>query len=108
MNRGLLLVISGPSGAGKGSVCDAYKKKHDDVWNSVSMTTRSPREGEVEGVSYFFSSIPEFKKKIENNEFLEYAEVYGNFYGTPKASPAAFHRLVVPAIRVFLAPCAPP
>jgi len=85
MNRGLLLVISGPSGAGKGSVCDAYKKKHDDAWNSVSMTTRSPREGEVEGVSYFFSSIPEFKKKIENNEFLEYAEVYGNFYGTPKA-----------------------
>lgn len=85
MNRGLLLVISGPSGAGKGSVCAAYKKKHDDVWNSVSMTTRRPREGEVEGVSYFFSSIPEFKKKIENNEFLEYAEVYGNFYGTPKA-----------------------
>lgn len=85
MSRGLLLVISGPSGAGKGSVCEAYKIKHDNAWNSVSMTTRRPRNGEVEGISYYFVSIPEFKKKIENNEFLEYAEVYGNFYGTPRA-----------------------
>lgn len=85
MSRGLLLVISGPSGAGKGSVCDAYKIKHDNAWNSVSMTTRSPRNGEIEGISYYFVTIPEFEKKIDNNEFLEYAKVYGNFYGTPRA-----------------------
>lgn len=86
MNRGLLLVISGPSGAGKGTVCDAYKKNcGNHVWNSVSMTTRAPRAGEVEGESYYFVKREEFQKKIENDEFLEFAEVYGNFYGTPKA-----------------------
>jgi guanylate kinase len=86
MSRGLLLVISGPSGAGKGTVCDAYKKNcGNHVWNSVSMTTRSPRAGEVEGESYFFVTREEFQEKIENDEFLEYAEVYGNFYGTPRA-----------------------
>lgn len=86
MSRGLLLVISGPSGAGKGTVCDAYKKNcGNHVWNSVSMTTRSPRTGEVEGESYFFVTREEFQEKIENDEFLEYAEVYGNFYGTPRA-----------------------
>ncbi len=85
MNRGLLLVISGPSGAGKGTVCEAYKKDCDnEVWNSVSMTTRSPREGEVHGKSYFFVSRDEFIRKIEQDEFLEYAEVYGNYYGTPR------------------------
>ncbi len=86
MSRGLLLVISGPSGAGKGTVCDAYKKNcGNDVWNSVSMTTRAPRAGEVEGESYFFVTREEFQLKIENDEFLEFAEVYGNFYGTPRA-----------------------
>ncbi|NLB20285.1 MAG: guanylate kinase [Clostridium sp.] len=85
MSRGLLLVISGPSGAGKGTVCDAYKKDCDNkVWNSVSMTTRSPREGEIHGESYFFVSREEFIEKIEQDEFLEYAEVYGNYYGTPR------------------------
>lgn len=85
MNRGLLLVISGPSGAGKGTVCDAYKKDCDNqVWNSVSMTTRSPREGEVHGESYFFVTREEFIRKIEQDEFIEHAEVYGNYYGTPR------------------------
>jgi len=85
MNRGLLLVISGPSGAGKGTVCDAYKNKCGQrVWNSVSMTTRAPRAGEVEGESYFFVTKEEFLEKIERDEFLEYAEVYGNYYGTPR------------------------
>ncbi|NCC78769.1 MAG: guanylate kinase [Clostridia bacterium] len=86
MSRGLLLVISGPSGAGKGTVCDAYKKHcKNHIWNSVSMTTRAPRAGEVEGESYYFVSREEFKAMIENDEFLEYAEVYGNYYGTPRA-----------------------
>lgn len=85
MNRGLLLVISGPSGAGKGTVCDAYKNKCGQrVWNSVSMTTRAPRAGEVEGESYFFVTKEEFQEKIQRDEFLEYAEVYGNYYGTPR------------------------
>src|SRR5690554_5097875 len=85
MSRGLLLVISGPSGAGKGTVCEAYKKNcKNNVWNSVSMTTRAPRAGEVHGESYYFVSREEFLKKIEEDAFLEYAEVYGNYYGTPR------------------------
>lgn len=85
MNRGLLLVLSGPSGAGKGTVCEAYKCRHENIWTSVSMTTRAPRKGEVEGESYYFVSVEEFERKIANDEFLEYAQVYGNYYGTPRA-----------------------
>jgi guanylate kinase len=86
MSRGLLLIISGPSGAGKGTVCDAYKQNcENNIWNSVSMTTRAPRAGEVEGESYYFVSREEFQRMIENDGFLEYAEVYGNYYGTPRA-----------------------
>lgn len=86
MSRGLLLIISGPSGAGKGTVCDAYKKNcENNIWNSVSMTTRAPRASEVEGESYYFVSREEFQRMIENDEFLEYAEVYGNYYGTPRS-----------------------
>ena len=86
MSRGLLLIISGPSGAGKGTVCDAYKENcENNIWNSVSMTTRAPRTGEVEGESYYFVSREEFQIMIENDGFLEYAEVYGNYYGTPRA-----------------------
>lgn len=85
MSRGLLLVISGPSGAGKGTVCEAYKSHcKNRVWNSVSMTTRAPRAGEVDGESYFFVTREEFQSRIEEDAFLEYAEVYGNFYGTPR------------------------
>ncbi|MGL5416616.1 MAG: guanylate kinase [Clostridium sp.] len=84
MKKGVLLVISGPSGAGKGTICKALLEKHNDLHISVSATTRSPREGEVDGVNYHFLTKETFKEKIEKNEFLEYAEVYGNFYGTPK------------------------
>ncbi|MGL4847957.1 MAG: guanylate kinase [Clostridium sp.] len=84
MKRGVLLVISGPSGAGKGTICKALLEKRDDLHISVSATTRSPREGEVDGINYHFLTRETFKEKIQNNEFLEYAEVYGNFYGTPK------------------------
>lgn len=85
MKKGLLIVISGPSGAGKGTICKALLEKQD-FWISVSATTRQPREGEIDGKSYFFLGIDEFKNRIEQEGFLEYAEVYGNYYGTPKAS----------------------
>lgn len=84
-NKGILIVISGPSGAGKGTICKALLEKRDDLYISVSCTTRSPRQGEVDGVNYKFLTVEDFKKGIANDEFLEYAEVYGNFYGTPKS-----------------------
>lgn len=84
MYNGLLVVISGPSGAGKGTICKKLKEEMKDLKVSVSATTRKPREGEVEGESYFFIDEEDFIKKINNDEFLEYASVYGNYYGTPK------------------------
>ena len=83
--RGLLIVISGPSGAGKGTICKSFLERNPEVAISVSATTRSPRKGEVEGVNYYFMSKEQFKEKIVENDFLEYAEVYGNYYGTPKS-----------------------
>jgi len=82
--KGLLLVVSGPSGAGKGTICAEYMKTHNDCALSVSATTRAPREGEVNGVNYFFLSHEEFKKKIEDGGFLEHAVFCENYYGTPK------------------------
>lgn len=82
--KGLLLVVSGPSGAGKGTICAEYMKTHNDCALSVSATTRAPREGEVDGVNYFFLSHEEFKKKIEDGGFLEHAVFCENYYGTPK------------------------
>lgn len=83
MNRGRLFVISGPSGTGKGTICKELIKD-EKIRLSVSMTTRNPREGEVHGVSYYFAIKEEFLQKIEAGGFLEYAEVFGNYYGTPK------------------------
>ena len=84
MNKqGLLIVISGASGTGKGTVC---KKILDDLPNvaySISATTRKPRDGEVDGREYYFLSVDEFKRWIAEEKFLEFAEVHGNFYGTP-------------------------
>lgn len=82
--KGQLLVISGPSGAGKGTVCKALLEKND-IWISVSATTRKPRNGEVDGINYYFLEKEQFLKKVDEGDFLEYAEVYGNFYGTPKS-----------------------
>lgn len=81
---GKLFVFSGPSGAGKGTICKKLLEENKELALSISMTTRAPREGEVEGVSYYFTDKETFKKCIEAGELLEYAEVYGNFYGTPK------------------------
>lgn len=86
MSSGLLIVISGPSGAGKGTVCKKLLSFGiPELELSVSATTRKPRNGEVEGISYFFKSKEEFKNMIDNNEFIEYAQNYDNFYGTPKS-----------------------
>ncbi|MTI47731.1 guanylate kinase [Sporosalibacterium faouarense] len=84
MSKGLLIVVSGPSGAGKGTICKKLLKKNKDIQLSISATTRSPRTGEVDGVNYYFEDKEKFKAMIGNNEFLEYAEVYGNYYGTPR------------------------
>lgn len=78
-------VISGPSAVGKGTVCARLKELHPELFYSVSMTTREPRPGEIDGVSYRFVSVEDFKSLIEDGEFLEWAVVHGtNFYGTPR------------------------
>ncbi|WP_026893917.1 guanylate kinase [Clostridiisalibacter paucivorans] len=84
MEEGLLIVVSGPSGAGKGTVCKELLNKNEDINISVSMTTRQPRDGEINGVNYIFNNEDNFKEMIDNGDFLEYAKVYGNYYGTPK------------------------
>lgn len=86
MPKGTLLVISGPSGSGKGTICERLIEREKDICFSVSATTRAPRPGEVDGVHYFFVTEEEFARMVENHEFLEYADVFGmNKYGTPKA-----------------------
>ena len=82
---GHLFIISGCSGVGKGTIIKNFLEKNPDVKLSVSATTRKPREGEENGVNYFFISQEEFKKAIQNDEFLEYAEFSGNMYGTKKS-----------------------
>ena len=83
MTRGLLIVVSGASGTGKGTVCKKILTDLPEVAYSISATTRTPRPGEVDGREYYFLSVGEFKAWIADEKFLEYAEVYGNFYGTP-------------------------
>lgn len=85
LKKGLLVVISGPSGAGKGTLCKEVLLRNDDIKMSVSCTTRSPRDGEVEGENYYFVTKEKFQEMINDNAFLEYAQVYDNFYGTPYA-----------------------
>ncbi len=82
--RGLLLVVSGPSGTGKGTICKKMVGMNDAIKLSVSATTRQPRLGEKEGISYYFKTREEFEKMVENGEFLEHAMIYDNYYGTPK------------------------
>ena len=85
MNKGILIVASGPSGVGKGTVHSKIREKLPTLSYSVSVTTRKPRLGEIEGVDYFFVNLQKFQEMIENNELLEYAQVFDNFYGTPRA-----------------------
>src|SRR5690606_10884759 len=85
MNRqGLLIVLSGPSGVGKGTVCQALRRRMPELVYSVSATTRPPRAGEQDGVNYFFKTREEFERMIARDELLEWAEYVGNYYGTPR------------------------
>jgi guanylate kinase len=81
--RGILFVLSGPSGVGKGTICKTLRKQDTGLRYSVSCTTRSPREGEVEGKEYFFKTREQFEQMIKDNKLLEWAEYVGNYYGTP-------------------------
>ena len=83
MQKGLLLVVSGPSGCGKGTVLKEVMQQQD-LYYSVSLTTRAPRPGEVDGVQYHFVSKEQFEKMIARDEVLEHAEFCGNYYGTPR------------------------
>ena len=83
MKEGLLVVISGASGTGKGTVCKRLFELEKNITFSVSATTRPPRQGEVDGVNYWFLSKQKFEEMIEKGEFLEWAKVYDNYYGTP-------------------------
>lgn len=85
MNKeGILIVVSGPSGAGKGTICKELLRKNPQISISISATTRQPREGEIDEVNYYFITKEIFEEMNKNNEFLESARVYDNFYGTPK------------------------
>lgn len=120
--KGILFVITGPSGVGKGTVL-AEVRKQKDVYFSISATTRQPREGEQDGVHYFFLTREQFEQKIGENGFLEHAEFSGNCYGTPVAPVDAHleqgkdvileievqgamqvHEIRPDAVRIFLAP----
>ena len=81
---GKLFIISGPSGVGKSTVLKALFREHPDLYFSVSATTRAPREGEIDGVHYRFIKSEQFLQMVQENEFLEYAEYVGSFYGTPR------------------------
>lgn len=83
-NRGVLYVISGPSGVGKGTICRRLIENNPNVVVSVSATTRKPREEDAEGVTYFFKTKDEFERMIDAGEFLEWAKYNDNYYGTPK------------------------
>ncbi|MCL2865503.1 MAG: guanylate kinase [Lachnospiraceae bacterium] len=85
-NKGILIVVSGFSGAGKGTLMKELMKRYEDVYAlSVSATTRNPRKGEIDGREYFFKEVVEFEKMIAQNELIEYARYVENYYGTPKA-----------------------
>lgn len=85
MAEGALYVISGPSGAGKGTLVSALMEEHPEIALSVSATTRKPREGEVDGVHYHFMDADEFERMIAEEGFIEWAKVHSNYYGTPLA-----------------------
>ena len=83
--KGKLIVVSGPSGVGKGTIVKTLVKRREDIVESVSCTTRAPRAGEVHGREYYFLTREDFEKRIAEDDFLEYDEHFGNLYGTPKS-----------------------
>lgn len=83
-NKGRLFLVSGPSGVGKGTICRELFKQDKNLFFSVSATTRKPRSEDVEGKTYYFKTVEQFKRMIDENDFLEWAEYSGNYYGTPK------------------------
>ena len=85
MKKHILMAVSGPSGVGKGPIVKTILDRREDVVESVSCTTRAPREGEIHGKHYFFLSHEEFQRRIAEDDFLEYDEHFGNYYGTPKS-----------------------
>ncbi len=82
--KGVMAVVSGPSGVGKGTICTCLAEKYDDFFLSISATSRSPRPNEIDGVHYYFKTQQEFDEMIENDQLLEYARYVGKSYGTPK------------------------
>lgn len=84
-NNGSIIILSGPSGAGKNTVFDELVKRSDDIVQTVSVTTRSPRDGERDGVDYYFVSVEKFEELIESNSFIEYVKYGDNYYGTLKS-----------------------
>jgi len=89
MRTGSLFIISGPSGAGKGTLVDRLVTRVSGLWVSVSATTRAPRPGEIDGEDYIFLSSEEFQRRIDTEDFLEWAEVHGNRYGTLRSTVEA-------------------
>lgn len=87
--KGMIVILSAPSGCGKDTVFREINKIRDDVCESISATTRSPRNGEIDGVNYFFKTKEEFERMIEENSFLEYASYNDCYYGTPSAPALA-------------------
>ena len=110
MQKGLLLVVSGPSGCGKGTVLKEVMQQQD-LYYSVSLTTRAPRPGEVDGVQYHFVSKEQFEEMIARDEVLEHAEFCGNYYGTPRDAVEAMRngaqqvmQKCPDAVSIFIAP----
>ena len=95
-NKGILMVISGFSGAGKGTLVKKLLSEYDNYALSISMTTRGPREGEQDGREYFFRTKEQFEENIAKNGFIEYAQYCGNYYGTPKAYVESLLLFVTP------------
>ena len=100
MKKGKLFVISGPSGVGKDTIISEYLKENDGIL-SISATTRKPRDGEINGKDYYFLTKKEFKKWINEDNFLEYATYNDNYYGTPKSKIEETGDITLPVFKLY-------